>query len=94
MHNFPYFGELSALCAAIFWSIAVIIFTSASQVLSPFLITALKNIGREDILVIAGGVIPQQDYDYLFQSGVSGIFGPGSVIAESAIDILNKILRK
>ena len=43
MHNFPYFGELSALCAAIFWSIAVIIFTSASQVLSPFLITALKN---------------------------------------------------
>ena len=64
------------------------------KTLVPQVVTALKNIGREDILVIAGGVIPQQDYDYLFQSGVSGIFGPGSVIAESAIDILNKILRK
>ena len=64
------------------------------KTLVPQVVTALKNIGREDILVIAGGVIPQQDYDYLFQAGVSGIFGPGSVIAESAINILNKILRK
>ena len=38
--------------------------------------------GRGDILVIAGGVIPQQDYDFLYQAGVSGIFGPGTVIAK------------
>ncbi|MBS82822.1 MAG: EamA family transporter, partial [Gammaproteobacteria bacterium] len=44
MNNmYPYFGEITALTAAIFWSIAVIIFRSASQIISPFLITALKN---------------------------------------------------
>jgi methylmalonyl-CoA mutase len=58
----------------------------------PQVITALKEFGREDILVIAGGVIPQKDYNYLYNAGVSGIFGPGSVIAESAIDILKKMM--
>jgi methylmalonyl-CoA mutase len=43
-------------------------------------------------LVIAGGVIPQQDYEFLYNAGVSGVFGPGSVIAESAIDILKKMM--
>jgi len=64
------------------------------KTLVPQVLAELKNYGREDILVIAGGVIPQQDYNYLYQAGVSGIFGPGSVISDSAIDILNKILDK
>ena len=62
------------------------------KTLVPQVISALKEYGREDILVIAGGVIPQQDYDYLYKAGVSGVFGPGTVIAESAIDIINKMM--
>ena len=58
------------------------------------MIDALKEYGREDILVIAGGVIPQQDYDLLYKAGVSGVFGPGSVIAESAIEILKKLMKQ
>ena len=45
-------------------------------------------------MVIAGGVIPQQDYDFLYQAGVSGIFGPGTVISLSAIDILEKLIER
>ena len=59
----------------------------------PQVIAALKEYQREDILVIAGGVIPQQDYSFLLDAGVSGIFGPGSVIAESAIEILKKLMK-
>jgi len=62
------------------------------KTLVPQVIAALKEYDREDILVIAGGVIPKQDYDYLYKEGVSGIFGPGTVIAESAIDIINKMM--
>ena len=43
-------------------------------------------------MVIAGGVIPQQDYDYLYEAGVVGVFGPGTVIAEAAADILTKLI--
>ncbi|UII34946.1 methylmalonyl-CoA mutase [Fulvivirga ulvae] len=63
------------------------------KTLVPELINALKKLGREDIMVIAGGVIPPKDYDYLYKAGVSGIFGPGTVIAEAAKDILNKLLK-
>ena len=63
------------------------------KTLVPQVISALKEYGREDILVIAGGVIPKQDYDYLYKEGVSGIFGPGTVIAESAIEILKKLIK-
>jgi methylmalonyl-CoA mutase len=45
-------------------------------------------------MVIAGGVIPQQDYDFLYKAGVSGVFGPGTVISISAIDILEKLIEK
>ena len=62
------------------------------KTLVPQVLAELKNYGREDILVIAGGVIPKQDYDYLYQAGVSGIFGPGTVIADSAIEILKKMM--
>ncbi|MDG2059719.1 MAG: methylmalonyl-CoA mutase family protein, partial [Flavobacteriales bacterium] len=63
------------------------------KTLVPKVISALTDFGREDILVIAGGVIPKQDYDYLYKEGVSGIFGPGTVIAESAIEILKKLIK-
>ncbi|MDB9809243.1 methylmalonyl-CoA mutase [Flavobacteriales bacterium] len=62
------------------------------KTLVPQVIAALKEYGRDDILVIAGGVIPQQDYDYLYNAGVSGVFGPGTVIAKSAIDIIDKMM--
>ncbi len=62
------------------------------KTLVPQVIAALKDLGREDILVIAGGVIPQQDHEYLYEAGVVGIFGPGTVIAEAAADILTKLI--
>ena len=62
------------------------------KTLVPQVIEELEKLGRKDILVIAGGVIPQQDYDYLFKAGVSGVFGPGTVIAEAAINILDKLI--
>ncbi|HBQ35424.1 MAG TPA: hypothetical protein DD729_01060, partial [Rhodobacteraceae bacterium] len=52
----------------------------------------LKAAGAEDIIVICGGVIPQQDYDFLYKSGVKAIFGPGTNIPKAAQDIL-QILR-
>ena len=61
------------------------------KTLVPKVINGLKEMGRSDILVIAGGVIPKKDHDYLFKAGVSGVFGPGSIIAKSAIAILEKL---
>lgn len=62
------------------------------KTLVPQVIAELKKFGREDIMVVAGGVIPQQDYDFLYKAGVSFIFGPGTVISRSAIEILNKLI--
>jgi len=62
------------------------------KTLVPEVINELKKIGREDILVIAGGVIPKQDYQYLFDAGVVGIYGPGTKISEAAIDMLQILL--
>ena len=59
------------------------------KTLVPQVINELKKHGREDIMVIVGGVIPAQDYDFLYKTGVAGIFGPGTKIAEAAIKILN-----
>jgi methylmalonyl-CoA mutase len=64
------------------------------KTLIPQVIAELKKYGREDIMVIAGGVIPQQDYDFLYKAGVSGVFGPGTIISKSAIDILEKLIDK
>lgn len=58
------------------------------KTLVPEVIAELKKMGREDIMVIAGGVIPQQDYDYLFKSGVFGVYGPGTKISKAAQEIL------
>ncbi len=62
------------------------------KTLIPQLINALKQYNREDIMVVAGGVIPPKDYDFLYNKGVSAIFGPGTVISQSAIEIINKML--
>ena len=61
------------------------------KTLVPETIAALKAIGRDDIMVVVGGVIPPQDYDFLYENGVQGIFGPGTKIADAAIDILEKL---
>ena len=63
------------------------------KTLVPQVIAALKKLGRDDIAIITGGVIPEQDHNFLYKSGVSSIFGPGSVIAESAINILEKLMK-
>ncbi len=62
------------------------------KTLVPELIAALKKLKRPDIMVVAGGVIPQKDYEFLYQAGVSGIFGPGTPVTEAAKTILNKLL--
>ncbi len=59
------------------------------KTLIPQLIEELKKLGREDILVIAGGVIPAQDYDYLYKAGVAAVFGPGTSVAKAACEIMN-----
>lgn len=63
------------------------------KTLVPQVIAELKKFGRDDIMIVAGGVIPQQDYDFLYKAGVSFIFGPGTVISKSAIEILEKLIR-
>jgi methylmalonyl-CoA mutase len=62
------------------------------KTLVPALIEELKKLGREDIMVIAGGVIPAQDYQYLYDAGVKGIFGPGTVISIAAQKILKELM--
>jgi methylmalonyl-CoA mutase len=61
------------------------------KTLIPQLIDELQKIKRDDILVVCGGVIPKQDYDFLYNTGVAGIFGPGTIIAKAAIEILQKL---
>jgi methylmalonyl-CoA mutase len=62
------------------------------KTLVPQVINELKKLGREDILVIAGGVIPPQDYKYLYNAGVSAIFGPGTSVSKAAKQILEILL--
>ena len=62
------------------------------KTLVPQVIDELKKLGREDILVIVGGVVPKQDYDYLFKAGAVGIFGPGTKISKAAQDILELMI--
>ena len=62
------------------------------KTLVPQVIEALADYGRDDILVIVGGVIPHQDYDFLYDHGAAGVFGPGTVIASAAAQILEVLL--
>ena len=62
------------------------------KTLVPQVIDELKKLGREDIMVIAGGVIPHQDYEFLYDAGVVGIFGPGTSVSSAAIKILEILI--
>lgn len=64
------------------------------KTLLPQLVEELKKLGREDILVVAGGVIPAQDYDFLKTHGAAAIFGPGTVIPVAAQKVLEEITRR
>ena len=64
------------------------------KTLIPQLIEELKKLGREDIMVIAGGVIPAQDYDFLYKAGVAAIFGPGTSVAKAACEMMDILLDK
>lgn len=61
------------------------------KTLIPDLISELKKVGAEDIIVVCGGVIPKQDYDFLYNAGVKGIFGPGTPIPEAAKGVLKAV---
>jgi methylmalonyl-CoA mutase len=61
------------------------------KTLVPAIIAELKKQGADDIIVFVGGVIPQQDYEFLYQAGVKGIYGPGTPIPASAKDVLEQI---
>jgi methylmalonyl-CoA mutase len=62
--------------------------------LLPQLVDELKKLGRGDIMVTAGGVIPAQDYDFLYKAGVACIFGPGTPIPYSAIQMMKILMDK
>lgn len=62
------------------------------KTLVPQVIAELEELGRGDIMVVAGGVIPQQDYEFLYEAGVFGVFGPGTKISKAAISILDLLI--
>lgn len=62
------------------------------KTLVPETIAELEKLGRGDIMVVAGGVIPSQDYDFLYQAGVVAVFGPGTVVAKAACELLELLL--
>jgi methylmalonyl-CoA mutase len=62
------------------------------KTLVPEVIAALAKLGRPDILVVVGGVIPQQDYEFLKEAGAAAIFGPGTVVAKAAGDLLQLLM--
>ena len=64
------------------------------KTLIPQLIQALKELGRPDIMVVAGGVIPAKDYEFLEKAGVAAVFGPGTVLSEAASKILEKLMEE
>ena len=64
------------------------------KTLIPDLVLALEEFDRPDIKIVAGGVIPPQDYEFLLNQGVIAVFGPGTIISDAAIDILTKLIGK
>lgn len=64
------------------------------KTLLPQLVAELKKLGREDILVVIGGVIPAQDYQYLYEKGASAIFGPGTIIPVAAGKVIKEIYKQ
>jgi methylmalonyl-CoA mutase len=72
-------------------AVGVSTLAAGHKTLVPAIIQALKDQGADDIIVFVGGVIPRQDYDFLYQTGVKGIYGPGTPITASAKDVLEHI---
>ncbi len=72
-------------------AVGVSTLAAGHKTLVPAIIAALKAQGADDIIVFVGGVIPQQDYDFLYEAGVKGIYGPGTPILVSAKDVLEQI---
>jgi methylmalonyl-CoA mutase len=72
-------------------AVGVSTLAAGHKTLVPAIIEALKAQGADDIIVFVGGVIPQQDYDFLYETGVKGIYGPGTPIPVSAKDVLEQI---
>lgn len=72
-------------------AVGVSTLAAGHKTLVPAIIKALKDQGADDIVVFVGGVVPQQDYDFLYQAGVKGIYGPGTPIPVSAKDVLEQI---
>ncbi len=62
------------------------------KTLVPQVIEELKKLGREDIMVVVGGVIPAQDYDFLYKAGAAAIFGPGTSVAKAAVQVMELLL--
>lgn len=75
-------------------AVAMSSLAAGHKTLLPQLRDELKRLGREDIILICGGVIPAQDYEFLMANGASAIFGPGTVIPKSAATILDLLLAK
>ena len=73
--------------------IGLSILSGAHLVQFPAVIELLRSQGADDIVVFVGGVIPRQDYDFLYEAGVKGIYGPGTPIPASAKDVLEQIKR-
>ena len=72
-------------------AVGVSTLAAGHKTLVPAIIQALKEQGADDIIVFVGGVVPAQDYDFLYQAGVKGIYGPGTPIPVSAKDVLEQI---
>jgi len=72
-------------------AVGVSTLAAGHKTLVPAIIQSLKDQGADDIIVFVGGVIPPQDYDFLYQVGVKGIYGPGTPIPVSAKDVLEQI---
>ncbi len=64
---------------------------AAHKTLVPQLIAQLKQKGAQNVLVVCGGVIPPQDYDFLYKAGAAAVFGPGTKIPVAALEVLKKI---
>lgn len=63
------------------------------KTLVPEVVEELKKYGRDDMFIVVGGVIPRQDYDFLYEHGAHAIFGPGTNLADSAIEVLNELMK-
>jgi methylmalonyl-CoA mutase len=72
-------------------AVGVSTLAAGHKTLVPAIIAELKKQGADDIVVFVGGVIPKQDYDFLYEAGVKGIYGPGTPIPASAKDVLEQI---